>query len=143
RRAPRLEGRPRGAVRRLADRLGDRRRGARDRAVARERAYRRGRTRDHTPGRGRSRRWRRGRCLAIAHAHGAAVRALPRDGSGVLSLRGALDPAVLPLPWRVSAAPRSAIVEAVGGQTAEQIIAGVVLSERLAVTMYGAIHRAQ
>ncbi|MDQ3338947.1 MAG: protein kinase [Myxococcota bacterium] len=30
-----------------------------------------------------------------------------------------------------------------GGQTAEQIIAGVVLSERLAVTMYGAIHRAQ
>jgi hypothetical protein len=31
----------------------------------------------------------------------------------------------------------------VGGQTAEQIIAGVVLSERLAVTMYGAIHRAQ
>ncbi len=32
---------------------------------------------------------------------------------------------------------------AVGGQTAEQIIAGVVLSERLAVTMYGAIHRAQ
>lgn len=29
-----------------------------------------------------------------------------------------------------------------GGQTAEQIIAGVVLSERLAVTMYGAIHRA-
>ncbi len=32
---------------------------------------------------------------------------------------------------------------AVGGQAAEQIIAGVVLSERLAVTMYGAIHRAQ
>jgi serine/threonine protein kinase len=31
----------------------------------------------------------------------------------------------------------------VGGQPAEQIIAGVVLSERLAVTMYGAIHRAQ
>jgi len=31
----------------------------------------------------------------------------------------------------------------VGGQAAEQIIAGVVLSERLAVTMYGAIHRAQ
>lgn len=30
-----------------------------------------------------------------------------------------------------------------GGQSAEQIIAGVVLSERLAVTMYGAIHRAQ
>lgn len=30
-----------------------------------------------------------------------------------------------------------------GGQPAEQIIAGVVLSERLAVTMYGAIHRAQ
>jgi serine/threonine protein kinase len=30
-----------------------------------------------------------------------------------------------------------------GGQAAEQIIAGVVLSERLAVTMYGAIHRAQ
>jgi hypothetical protein len=30
----------------------------------------------------------------------------------------------------------------VGGQAAEQIIAGVVLSERLAVTMYGAIHRA-
>ncbi|HEU4734419.1 MAG TPA: protein kinase [Kofleriaceae bacterium] len=29
------------------------------------------------------------------------------------------------------------------GQAAEQIIAGVVLSERLAVTMYGAIHRAQ
>src|SRR6476659_5108297 len=29
------------------------------------------------------------------------------------------------------------------GQPAEQIIAGVVLSERLAVTMYGAIHRAQ
>ncbi|HEX4449249.1 MAG TPA: protein kinase [Kofleriaceae bacterium] len=29
-----------------------------------------------------------------------------------------------------------------GGQAAEQIIAGVVLSERLAVTMYGAIHRA-
>src|SRR5687767_11772452 len=28
-------------------------------------------------------------------------------------------------------------------QAAEQIIAGVVLSERLAVTMYGAIHRAQ
>jgi serine/threonine protein kinase len=31
----------------------------------------------------------------------------------------------------------------VSGQAAEQIIAGVVLSERLAVTMYGAIHRAQ
>jgi serine/threonine protein kinase len=31
----------------------------------------------------------------------------------------------------------------VGGHAAEQIIAGVVLSERLAVTMYGAIHRAQ
>ncbi len=31
----------------------------------------------------------------------------------------------------------------VAGQAAEQIIAGVVLSERLAVTMYGAIHRAQ
>jgi serine/threonine-protein kinase len=31
----------------------------------------------------------------------------------------------------------------VGGQAAEQIIAGVVLSERLAVTTYGAIHRAQ
>ncbi len=30
-----------------------------------------------------------------------------------------------------------------GGQAAEQIIAGVVLSERLAITMYGAIHRAQ
>jgi len=30
-----------------------------------------------------------------------------------------------------------------GGVSAEQIIAGVVLSERLAVTMYGAIHRAQ
>ncbi|HEY4059072.1 MAG TPA: protein kinase [Kofleriaceae bacterium] len=30
-----------------------------------------------------------------------------------------------------------------GGQAAEQIIAGVVLSERLAVTMYGAVHRAQ
>lgn len=30
-----------------------------------------------------------------------------------------------------------------GGQAAEQIIAGVVLSERLAVTTYGAIHRAQ
>ncbi|MBA3397157.1 MAG: protein kinase [Deltaproteobacteria bacterium] len=30
-----------------------------------------------------------------------------------------------------------------GGQAAEQIIAGVVLSDRLAVTMYGAIHRAQ
>jgi serine/threonine protein kinase len=29
------------------------------------------------------------------------------------------------------------------GQAAEQIIAGVVISERLAVTMYGAIHRAQ
>lgn len=37
----------------------------------------------------------------------------------------------------------SAIVGHVGGQPAEQIIAGVVLSERLAVTMYGAIHRAQ
>ncbi len=35
-----------------------------------------------------------------------------------------------------------AIVEEVGSQAAEQIIAGVVLSERLAVTMYGAIHRA-
>lgn len=34
-------------------------------------------------------------------------------------------------------------MEVVGGQAAEQIIAGVVLSERLAVTMYGAIHRAQ
>ncbi len=43
----------------------------------------------------------------------------------------------------MSPAPRDAIVGAVGGQTAEQIIAGVVLSERLAVTMYGAIHRAQ
>ena len=31
----------------------------------------------------------------------------------------------------------------VASQAAEQIIAGVVLSERLAVTMYGAIHRAQ
>ncbi len=31
----------------------------------------------------------------------------------------------------------------VGGHAAEQIIAGVVLSERLAVTPYGAIHRAQ
>ena len=37
----------------------------------------------------------------------------------------------------------AAIVDDVGGQAAEQIIAGVVLSERLAVTMYGAIHRAQ
>ena len=36
-----------------------------------------------------------------------------------------------------------AIVPHVVGQAAEQIIAGVVLSERLAVTMYGAIHRAQ
>lgn len=36
-----------------------------------------------------------------------------------------------------------AIVPEVVGQVAEQIIAGVVLSERLAVTMYGAIHRAQ
>lgn len=36
-----------------------------------------------------------------------------------------------------------AIVPEVVGQAAEQIIAGVVLSERLAVTMYGAIHRAQ
>jgi serine/threonine protein kinase len=35
------------------------------------------------------------------------------------------------------------MIGAVGGQAAEQIIAGVVLSERLAVTMYGAIHRAQ
>jgi serine/threonine protein kinase len=43
----------------------------------------------------------------------------------------------------VSPARRDAIVGGVGGQTAEQIIAGVVLSERLAVTMYGAIHRAQ
>lgn len=43
----------------------------------------------------------------------------------------------------MSVAPRDAIVGAVGGQSAEQIIAGVVLSERLAVTMYGAIHRAQ
>jgi len=34
-------------------------------------------------------------------------------------------------------------VNDVGGPAAEQIIAGVVLSERLAVTMYGAIHRAQ
>ncbi len=34
-------------------------------------------------------------------------------------------------------------MDAVGGPAAEQIIAGVVLSERLAVTMYGAIHRAQ
>ncbi|MBA3456476.1 MAG: protein kinase, partial [Deltaproteobacteria bacterium] len=39
--------------------------------------------------------------------------------------------------------PPTGIVKAVGGQPAEQIIAGVVLSERLAVTMYGAIHRAQ
>jgi serine/threonine protein kinase len=31
----------------------------------------------------------------------------------------------------------------VGGQAAEQVIAGVVLSERLAVTMYGEVHRAQ
>jgi len=54
-----------------------------------------------------------------------------------------MDPAVLPLSRRVSAAPRGAIVGGVGGQSAEQIIAGVVLSERLAVTMYGAIHRAQ
>jgi serine/threonine protein kinase len=54
-----------------------------------------------------------------------------------------MDPAVLPVSRRVSAAPRDAIVGGVGGQTAEQIIAGVVLSERLAVTMYGAIHRAQ
>ncbi|MBX3157130.1 MAG: protein kinase [Deltaproteobacteria bacterium] len=30
-----------------------------------------------------------------------------------------------------------------GGHTAEQIVAGVVLYDRLAVTMYGAIHRAQ
>lgn len=43
----------------------------------------------------------------------------------------------------MSGRPRAAIVRAVGGQAAEQIIAGVVLSERLAVTMYGAIHRAQ
>jgi serine/threonine protein kinase len=43
----------------------------------------------------------------------------------------------------VSAARRGAIVGRVGGQLAEQIIAGIVLSERLAVTMYGAIHRAQ
>lgn len=39
--------------------------------------------------------------------------------------------------------PRSGIVTGVGGHAAEQIIAGVVLSERLAVTPYGAIHRAQ
>lgn len=38
---------------------------------------------------------------------------------------------------------RAAIVGDVASQAAEQIIAGVVLSERLAVTMYGAIHRAQ
>ena len=37
----------------------------------------------------------------------------------------------------------AAIVGDVASQAAEQIIAGVVLSERLAVTMYGAIHRAQ
>ncbi len=43
----------------------------------------------------------------------------------------------------MSTAPASAIVEGVGGQAAEQIIAGVVLSDRLAVTLYGAIHRAQ
>lgn len=43
----------------------------------------------------------------------------------------------------MSPRPAAAIVGAVGGQAAEQIIAGVVLSERLAVTMYGAIHRAQ
>ncbi|MBA3463470.1 MAG: protein kinase [Deltaproteobacteria bacterium] len=36
----------------------------------------------------------------------------------------------------------AAIVAVVPGQAAEQIIAGVVLSERLSVTMYGAIHRA-
>ena len=34
-------------------------------------------------------------------------------------------------------------MDSVGGPAAEQIIAGVVLSERLAITMYGAIHRAQ
>ena len=43
----------------------------------------------------------------------------------------------------MSAGRGSAIVGDVVGQAAEQIIAGVVLSERLAVTMYGAIHRAQ
>ncbi len=44
----------------------------------------------------------------------------------------------------MSGSRRGAIVDIVGGQqAAEQIIAGVVLSERLAVTMYGAIHRAQ
>ena len=40
-------------------------------------------------------------------------------------------------------APCRCYSEPVVGQAAEQIIAGVVLSERLAVTMYGAIHRAQ
>jgi len=40
----------------------------------------------------------------------------------------------------VSGCPPTGIV---AGVSAEQIIAGVVLSERLAVTMYGAIHRAQ
>ena len=43
----------------------------------------------------------------------------------------------------MSATSLAAIVGDVASQAAEQIIAGVVLSERLAVTMYGAIHRAQ
>jgi serine/threonine protein kinase len=43
----------------------------------------------------------------------------------------------------VSGRSLAAIVGDVASQAAEQIIAGVVLSERLAVTMYGAIHRAQ
>ena len=55
-------------------------------------------------------------------------------------VRRAVDPLHFRSRW-VSAAI-VAIVD-VGGQAAEQIIAGVVLSERLAVTMYGAIHRAQ
>lgn len=43
----------------------------------------------------------------------------------------------------MSAAGSGAIVGNVGGHAAEQSIAGIVLSERLAVTMYGAVHRAE
>ena len=68
----------------------------------------------------------------------AGIRPLPRGGGGVL---------LFAEPWieihfRLSGMQRD-IFGVVGGQAAEQIIAGVVLSERLAVTMYGAIHRAQ
>ena len=115
RRAARLAGRVRVAVRRLGDRLGRRR----DRAAVRQ--ARRGRPAGDDDASCRSGRFsRRLRCSICSPSRGSSCTSGSRRMSAARWYR-----------------------RVVGGQAAEQIIAGVVLSERLAVTMYGAIHRAQ